>query len=86
MLERFDPKYALPTHKYFSKVAIPSLYARTWETVASELLGVEYFAATADMWSSNTLEPYMSYTVHYEREGIGSKVHCISVYMPLLDL
>ena len=22
-LERFDPKYVLPTHKYFSKVAIP---------------------------------------------------------------
>ena len=37
MLERFDPKYALPTHKYFSKVAIPSLYARTRETVTSEL-------------------------------------------------
>ena len=59
MLERFDPKYVLPTHKYFSKVTIPSLYARTRETVTSELQGVEYFAATADMWSSNTLEPYI---------------------------
>ena len=65
MLERFDPKYMLPTHKYFSKVAIPSLYVRTRETVTSELQGVEYFAATADMWSSNTLEPNMSYSVHY---------------------
>ena len=37
MLERFDPKYMLPTHKYFSKVAIPSLYVRTRETVTSEL-------------------------------------------------
>ena len=37
MLERFNPKYMLPTHKYFSKVAIPSLYARTRETVTSEL-------------------------------------------------
>ena len=37
MLERFDPKYALPTHKYFSKVAIPSLCVRTRETVTSEL-------------------------------------------------
>ena len=37
MLERFDPKYALPTHKYFSKVAISSLYERTRETVTSEL-------------------------------------------------
>ena len=37
MLERFDPKYTLSTHKYFSKVAIPSLYARTRETVTSEL-------------------------------------------------
>ena len=44
---------------YFSKVTIPSLYVRTRETVTSELQGVEYFAATADMWSSNTLEPYI---------------------------
>ena len=37
MLEWFDPKYALLTHKYFSKVAIPSVYARTRDTVTSVL-------------------------------------------------
>ena len=58
MLERFDTKYALPTHKNFLKVAIPSLYAHTRETVTSDLQGVEYFAATADMSSSNTLASF----------------------------
>ena len=43
MLERFDPKYTLPTHKHFSKVAIPSLYAHTLE---SYLQGVEPFKQT----------------------------------------
>ena len=83
MLERFDPKYALPTHKYFSKVAIPSLYARTHETVTSNLQGVEYFAAAADMWSTSTLEPYMCYTIHSVAADWTLQSRCLQMlYLP----
>ena len=52
------PQVRAANPQYFLKVAIPSLYAHTRETVTSNLQGVEYFAATADMWSSNTLASF----------------------------
>ena len=84
MLEQFDPRYTLPTHKYFSNEAIPSLYVRTRETVAGELRAVEYFTATSDLWSSSTLEPpYMSYTVHYVTADWTLQTRCLqTLYLP----
>ena len=38
---------------------------QTRETVAAEVKSAEFLAATTDMWSSHTTEPYMSYTVHF---------------------
>ncbi len=65
MLSAFDQRYELPGRKYFSQTAIPSLYNKTREKVESELQSVMFFSATTDLWSSETLHPYMSYTVHF---------------------
>ena len=48
-------------------MAIPCLtmYSSTREKVQAELKGVIFFSATTDLWSSETLHPYISYTVHY---------------------
>ena len=40
------------------------MYEETREIVARELK-VEYFSATTDLWSSGTMEPYLSFTVHF---------------------
>ena len=65
LLKDFDPRYQLPSRKYFSQQAIPKLYNETREKIIQQLESVEFFSATTDMWSSNTMEPYMSYTVHF---------------------
>jgi hypothetical protein len=65
LLKDFDPKYQLPSRKYFSQQAIPKLYNETRESILQQLQSTEFFSATSDMWSSNTMEPYMSYTVHF---------------------
>ena len=65
LLKDFDPKYQLPSRKYFSQQAILKLYNETRETILQQLESAEFFSATSDMWSSNTMEPYMSYTVHF---------------------
>ena len=65
LLQSFDPQYELPSHKYFWKTAIPNLYDKNWEIVAAELKNVDYFSATVDMWSSHSLQPYLSYTIHF---------------------
>jgi len=65
MLCTFDAQYDLPGRKYFSETAIPALYASTREKVSADLKGAKYFAATTDMWSSSTTEPYLCYTIHF---------------------
>jgi tRNA (cytidine32/guanosine34-2'-O)-methyltransferase len=65
LLKDFDPKYQLPSRKYFSNQATPKLYNETKESILQHLRSAQFFSATSDMWSSNTMEPYMSYTVHY---------------------
>ncbi|KAL3972516.1 desumoylating isopeptidase 1 [Sarotherodon galilaeus] len=65
MLKTFDPRYKLPTKKYFSKVALPALYEESRTEVSNALSSVEFFASTTDMWSSRTSDPDMSLTIHY---------------------
>ena len=65
MIASFDECYELPSHKYFSRTAIPALYNLTREAVAVEVQQAEFFSATTDLWSSEGLCPYMRYTVHY---------------------
>ena len=48
----FDKQYDLPSPKYFSQTAIPSLYNNIRDKVAEEISKVEYFSATTDSWSS----------------------------------
>ena len=60
-----DKQYELPSRKYFTKTAIPTLYNTTRDTVASEISDVRYFSATTDLWSSEGMKPYLSYTIHF---------------------
>jgi len=41
------------------------LYEKTRERVAAEITSAHYFSSTTDMWSSSTMEPYLSYSVHF---------------------
>lgn len=65
MMEVIDSRYDLPGCKQFTQIAIPQLYSRIRDSVASELKNVDYFAATTDLWSNHTTEPYISLTVHF---------------------
>lgn len=65
MLETFDSRYEIPSRKYFTNTAIPSLYSKVHDTVANEVKLAEFYSSTTDMWSSQGLLPYISYTVHF---------------------
>ena len=64
LVKKLDPRYELPTRKYMSKKAMPDLYSVTRQFVQSQIGTTEFFAATTDIWSSSTMEPYLSYTLH----------------------
>ena len=68
LVDAFDKQYELPSRKYFTKTAIPTLYNATRDTVAVEISDVMYFSATTDLWSSEGMKPYLSYTIHFIRD------------------
>ena len=65
LVATLDPRYEMPSAKYFSNTAIPALFEKTRERVVAEITGAKYFSATTDMWSSSTMEPYLSYSIHF---------------------
>ncbi|KAK0144040.1 Zinc finger BED domain-containing protein 1 [Merluccius polli] len=79
MIKTLDPRYKLPSRKYFSQVAIPNLYQQN----RCDGQTVRHFAATTDMWSSRTMEPYLSLTVHFISEEWLLQSHCLQTsYFP----
>ena len=83
LVKKLDPRYELPSRKYMSKKAILDLYSATRASVKSQISTTEYFAATTDIWSSSTMEPYLSYTLHYVSQDWEIKNHCLeTLYLP----
>ena len=64
----------LPTRKHMSKKAVPDLYIVTRQSVKSQISTAESFAATMDISSSSTMEPYFSYTLHHISEDWQLKI------------
>ncbi|XP_039515830.1 E3 SUMO-protein ligase ZBED1 [Pimephales promelas] len=65
MLKVVDPRYEIPSRKYFSATAIPRLYSECRNKMEQKVKNVMFFATTADLWSSRTSEPYLSLTIHF---------------------
>jgi len=61
MIARFNLQFNLPSRNYFSRVAIPTLYAEAKSEIQQNIS----IGGTTDLWSSITHEPYLSYTMHY---------------------
>lgn len=69
LLGTFDSRYEIPSRTYFSRTALPDLYTKVRHDVTGEFKNVRYFSATSDLWSSEVLQPYISYTVHFVKDG-----------------
>ena len=59
MLKGFNPRYECPSRNYFSRVAIPKLFAETYGKIKHTLSSSEvgYFSAT-DLWTSCARDPF----------------------------
>ena len=65
LLHVLEPRYKMPNKTTFSKNKVVKLYDVTREAVMQNLNSVDFFASTADMWSSHGLTPYMGQTLHW---------------------
>ena len=84
MLRKLDPKYKVPSRKYFTKTALPSLYTETRDKLVKDPQEVEYYSLTTDLWSSTgKIEPYLAVTVHYINKEWELKSNCLhTLFMP----
>ena len=74
LINTLDKRYSIRSRTYFSQTAIPELYKKCKEKVASELKTMEFFATTPDMWSSRTAEPYQCLTVYFIDEDLKKQI------------
>lgn len=77
MVKTLDKRYVIPSRNYFSKQALPALYEKLRGGIERDVTAVEYFATTTDLWSSRTMEPYMSLTIHYIDGNFAMKSRCL---------
>ncbi|CAM4533447.1 unnamed protein product [Leuciscus chuanchicus] len=83
MLKVLDARYVVPSRKYFADVALPHLYNTTREKIRSELEEMQFYSATTDLWSSRTMQPYLSLTVHYINTSWTLRSICLqTAYFP----
>jgi len=83
LIQTLDKRYQLPSRTHFTRVAIPEMYEKCKAGVEYELKKVKFYATTTDMWSSRTMEPYMSLTVHYIDDNYEIKSRCLqTAYFP----
>jgi tRNA (cytidine32/guanosine34-2'-O)-methyltransferase len=77
LMKTMDKRYVLPSRKHFSRAALPALYDKCRAEVEKDISTAEYFATTTDLWSSRTMEPYISLTVHYIDADFTMKTKCL---------
>ena len=85
MLNKFNPRYDVPSRNHFSRVAIRALYSEVKSEIQQKINDQQfvYYAGTTDLWSSITSEPYLSYTIHFIDKNWNMCSKCLQThYMP----
>ena len=65
LMKLVEPRYKLPSDKYFSEKLIPEVYGKVCEEVKVLVSEVGHVSITTDVWSSVAQDSYISLTCHY---------------------
>ena len=66
LLEHLEPRYSLPSRKYFSEKIIPEMYDDTVAVMKQMIDGMNGIGITTDIWTSSTnLNAFISLTAHF---------------------
>ena len=65
-MSEVEPRYALPSRRYFSESVIPSIRAKVKYQVSELLKSTSHVSVTTDIWSSAySHHSFMSLTAHF---------------------
>nr|XP_055041440.1 E3 SUMO-protein ligase ZBED1-like [Misgurnus anguillicaudatus] len=65
MLQTAEPRYVIPSRKFFTESAVPQLYNETKRKVATALTETTRVALTCDAWTSRATKSFVTFTAHY---------------------
>lgn len=77
LVNTLDKRYVLPSFHHFSRVVLPTMYEKCRAEVAKEVTKAADFAVTSDLWSSRTMELYISLTIHYIDTDFNLRARCL---------
>ena len=60
LMNSIEPRYSLPSDRYFSDTLIPEMYAKVKEKVTSLIKEQGHVSITSDLWSSIAQDSYLS--------------------------
>ena len=85
VVSKLDPRYELPSRKFFSSREILALYLDVRSSVMAKLRQVRYYAITTDLWTSSACEPYITLTIHYIDSEWCLKSNCLDTVALFAD-
>ena len=66
LVKTLEPRYTLPSRKYFSETVVPDIKAKIDLILAEMLVDVPYLSLTTDIWScSSAQQSLISLTAHW---------------------
>lgn len=66
LIKLAEPRFSLPSRRYFSDNVIPSLYLQEKERIESSIANAEYCSFTTDLWTAkHQNRSYISLTIHF---------------------
>ena len=77
LLKVLEPRYQLPSDKYFAETLIPEMYCKVSLKLKDVLVSTSHISITTDVWSSVAQDSYISLTCHYVTEEFTQKQLCL---------
>ena len=65
LIQHIDPRLSLPSRSTLTHSHLPELYREAKAKLKQKLAAVKWVALTADGWTSNSNDGYLTGTVHY---------------------
>lgn len=65
MLHTLEPRYVIPSRKFFSETVVPTLYNNIKSDVINSLGRARRVTLTCDAWTSRATESYVTVTAHH---------------------
>ncbi len=85
LVSKLNPKYEIPTRKHFSEIEILALYSLVRAKTVKPLVSkAECYAATTDLWTSGSCDPYITVTLHFIDYEWNLKSFCLDT-VPMYD-